>query len=206
MPKGYTTKEKIEEFLNTTVDPSIDIDFYIETAENLIDKLTGRNFIADDTASERLFDGDSTDTLLIDDCIEVTKVERGQDTYGQSFEEISAGGSSGYFKYPQNHNVKGIPITKLLLINKRWPCGNQNNRITPKWGYSEEVPADISFAATVIAGGMYNAERGGGTGDIKQERIGNYSVTYDVGAGSGGSWSSFERAKTIINNYKKWAL
>lgn len=211
--KGYTTEEKINEFLNTTIAAGA-ADDYILAAQEWIDKYSGRNFKADAAASERFYNGNSKQDLCIDDCVQVTKVERGLDAYKDSEEEISAGGQSGYFLFPNNHVTlsptvnDGHPIQTIRLRDRVWLGGFGNHTITAKWGFSVAVPDDISFAATVIAAGMYNFNRGGGgSGDIKSEKIGNYSVSYDVGTSSGSDkWGEFSRAKTIVNNYKKWSL
>jgi len=206
MAKGYTTKTKVETFLNTTI--SINIDDYIETAENIIDMLTGRNFIADTTDVVRYYSGCGSKVLLIDDAVEITKVEIGDDDYGGSFTEInevSSSDASGYFTMPENFSEDGEPITKLILRSHKFLSGIKNQKITGKWGYSVNVPADICFAATVIAGGIYNTNYGGAVASkLKSEKIGNYSVSY--GVDDEASWASFKRAVQIISNYKKWAL
>lgn len=210
MGREYTTKERVEKFLNKsiTMEDALFVEAYIMPAEEIINNLTGRFFRADEEASARLFDGDSERDLLIDDAIEITKVEVGDDDYGGSFTEvdpISGAVADGYFKYPANYDDKNIPITSLILRSRSWMAGKQNNRITAKWGYSEVPPADIQQAATILAAGIYNFNRGGATGNIKSEKIGNYSVAYDVEAVVG-NWGNFQRAKEIIDKYRKWSL
>ena len=75
--KGYTSRQQIENYLLITVDPSFytQINSWIEQIETYIDKTTGRNFIADTVASAKLYDGDGTSELLIDDCVDVTEVK-----------------------------------------------------------------------------------------------------------------------------------
>ena len=199
--KGYTTEAKIENFLNKSITTG-QADDYILATEKLIDNFTGKNFVADIVASERKFNGCGGRNILIDDCIEITKVERGLDEYGDSEEEISAGGYDGYFLFPNNYEEKGYPINEVHLRARNWIKGIQNNTITAKWGYSETVPDDVSFSATIIASGMYNYNRGGGAGSVKSEKIGNYSVSYQDEEG----WDEFNKAKLILNNYRKWNL
>lgn len=199
----YTTKAKLENFLNKSI--TEDVDTYLLAADRLIDQLTGRNFKADTIASARLFDGDGSCWLLIDDCIDVSKVEIGNDSYGGSFTEIDEGGSTGYFLYPKEISGAIEPFYKIVLMGNRFGSGLQNHKITAKWGYSELPPADIVMAATILAAGMYNAERGGGSGAVKSESIGNYSVAYDIGASSG-SWADFKQALMILQTYKKVAI
>lgn len=200
--KGYTTKTKIENYILNDIDSSFDsqIALWIEGIEKIIDKITGRNFIADSSASARLFDGDGTQELLVDDCIAITKVEVGNDDYGNSFTEIASSGADRYFLKPDNYGAKGYPISSILLRARYWPEGVQNNRITGKWGYSAAVPADIEFAATVFVAGILNQHRQGGD-QIKSERIGNYDVTYNTDK-EGDAFADFKNALAILDNYK----
>lgn len=201
--KGYTSKDDIENYMLEDIDVSFDtqIDRWIEGVENMIDKITGRNFIADALASARVFDGDDTEELLIDDCTEITKVEVGNDDYGGVFVEVPATGSGRYFTEPNNHVAKKVPIFKVTLNGQCFPCGKQNNRVTAKWGYSTTVPADIKFIATVFVCGILNQTRQGGD-QVKSEHIGDYQVTYNTD-NSNDSWADFERAKELLNGYMK---
>lgn len=201
--KGYTTETKIENFILQNIDASFSaqLDAWIEGIENYIDQYTGRNFIADSAASARLYDGDGEQDIIIDDCVEVETVEVGEDDYGGTFSTVSSSGSDRYFLEPINANVKSIPYTKVILRARYWPKGLQNNRITAKWGYSAAVPADIEFAATVLVGGICNAQRQGGD-EIKSEKIGNYQVTYNTENGQN-SFADLKRALQILDTYKK---
>lgn len=213
MPKGYTTQAEIEKFLDTTI--TIDVDSFIEAAEAIIDNITGRNFIADTVATSRQYDGDSTDELLIDDAVEIDLVEVGTNDYGASYttvDPISSSNADGYWAFIANRRdsrSEELPYTKLKLRSRSWIYGFQNHRITAKWGFSVDVPADVMFAATVIAAGIYNTGHGSsvGTGEIKSEKIGNYSVTYDVGTTNGSTgWSAFTRSKEILESYIAYSL
>lgn len=196
--KGYTTKEKIENFILQEIDDTFNtqIDEWIAAVERIIDNITGRNFKADSSASARVFDGDGTSELIVDECVEVTVVEVGNDGVGSSFSTIPSTGSDRYFTYPANHTSKQMAINKIALSARVFPCGMQNNRITAKWGYSATPPDDIVFAATVFVAGICNQQILGGS-EIKSETIGNYSVSYNTDKGDN-SWADFERAKSII--------
>lgn len=201
-PKGYTDVEAVENYMLQTIEEEYQtqVDSWIAGVEKIIEEMTGRIFIADDTASARLFDGDDTPDLLIDECVDVTKVEVGLDSYGGSFLEIGTTGSDKYFEYPENAVVKGQSIKKITLNARCFPAGRQNNRITAKWGYSVACPADIQFAATVFVAGILNQQRGGGD-KVASERIGNYAVTYSNDGRD--SYADFERAKEIVESYKR---
>lgn len=205
-PKGYTTEEILENYILNDIDATFSdqIDSWIAGIEKFIDGYTGRNFIADESATARKYDGDDTNELLIDDAVEITKVEVGNDGYGGSFDELSAGGADGYFLYPENYSVRGLPVRKIVLNSRRWPAGAQNNQITAKWGFSATVPADIQFAATVFVAGVLNQHRQGGD-EIKSEKIGNYTVTYNTDKGQN-SFGDFSKAKEILDRYRKLNL
>lgn len=204
--KGYTTKAKVERYLLTDIDTSFNtqVDEWIEGVERIIDQITGRNFIADDEPSSRVFDGDGTEKLLIDEAVEVSQVEIGNDSYGSSFSIVPNTGAGRYFTEPGNHVAKKVPISAIVLSAGAFPTGMQNNRITAKWGYSAAVPEDISFVATIFVAGIINQHRQGGD-EIKSESIGNYSVTYNTDK-ENNSWSDFENAKRILDTYKRYLL
>jgi len=200
--KGYTTEAKIENFLNISITANA-ADEYILAAEKYIDQITQRNFKADSAASARFFKGNNTDTILIDDCISVTVVQVANDEYGDSLSTVASG---GYILLPRNYVLEQIPIKQVYLKSGIWGRSNvANHKITAKWGYSENPPDDIVFVATVLAGGMYAANRSSGSGEIQTEKIGNYSVTYDTSSGQA-SWSSFERAMDILRQYIKYSI
>jgi hypothetical protein len=201
--KGYTNESKIENYLLQDIHSSFStqIDSWIEGVEKIIDKITGRNFIADSTASARLYDGDGSTELLIDEAIAITKVEVGNDSYGANFTEVVASGADRYFLKPDNYAAKELPVHKIILNARTFTSGIQNNRVTAKWGYSAAVPADIEFAATVFVAGIINQHRQGGD-EIKSEKIGNYQVTYNTDDKSN-SYADFVRAQEILKAYTK---
>ena len=200
--KGYTTEEKIESYLGDITIIGDAAENYILATEKFIDNFTGRNFIADENASSRLYNGNNRQGLIIDDCIEVAKVEVGSNYYGDSFSEIQAGGADGYYLMPPNYSSDSLPIRKIGLRSRIWIEGHANHKITAKWGYSVAVPNDISQAATIIASGMYYANRGENTGAIKSEKIGEYQVQYADTKGK----SDYEWAIGVLESYKKYEL
>ncbi len=199
--KEYTTEAKLNTFLNTTVTPG-SADDAINEAVDIIDKMTDRNFIADTVATARRFDGNDLEDLPIDECIEITVVKQGTDLYGDTSSTISEGGSGGYYPNPRDYAARGKPITAIHLRGLYWVVGYGNHEITAKWGYSEEAPEAIVFAATILAAGIYNYNRGNGGGTIKSEKIGNYSVSYENEQG----WDEYNKALAAIQGYRKYSL
>lgn len=198
--KGYTTEEKIEKYLGGITIVTGEAADYILAAQQYIDNYTNRSFKADSVASARLFDGKNKAYLFIDECIEVTKVETGDDNWGDNFTEISASGSDRYYTMPANASQVGFPIYKLGLRTRTFSAGDYpNQRITAKWGYSENVPADISQVATVIASGMYNANRTKKSGAINKKTLGEYEISFQDQKG----FNDLENSVSVLNNYKK---
>lgn len=180
----YTDQAAVETYLGKTLtaDPAA----WIAAVSAFIDKYTGRTFVTDEAPSERLFEGNSGQKLIIDDCIDVTKVEIG-DRYGDNFEE-----TTDYQAFPLNET----PKTMLGLKNRGWGVGI--HRITANWGYSASRPDDIAFAATVLVAGIANFALQTGSA-IKSETIGNYSVSYDTAQGA----ADYERAMAILDSYRR---
>jgi len=207
MDKNYTSEEKIEKFLNISITTG-DAASFILAAQTAIERFTGRSFKADSVASARLFSGNDRQALRIDDCVQVTKVEVGNDQWGDTFTELvnTSGQIPEYYLMPINYlseyAPESDPIDKIGLRSRIWISGHANHKITAKWGYSVAVPDDISFAATVLAAGMYFQNRGQKNGPIKSEKIGEYQVGYSDQKG----FNDFEQAMEILNSYKKYEI
>ena len=191
MPKGYTTKERLENYLLQSIDPSFDaqIEEWIEAVELFIEKMTGRVFISTDGSgpdSEKVFDGYGSRKLLIDDATEISIVEI-NDTVQDA---------DTYVLYPANAK----PKTRIELRGGNFPHGQQNIKVTGRWGYSDDVPMDVMLAATILVSGLINASRGIKHSNLRSETIGRYSVTY----GSDQGWKDYEQAVGILSAYKKF--
>lgn len=194
MPKGYTTRAKVENYMLTAVKPAFhsQIDRWIEDVEAYIDRQTGRNFVADDVASVRRFDGSGTCSLMIDDCVEVASVE------SPAGSEVDL---EGVLEYPANAAAKKVPVSRLESLHSSFPKGRQNVRVSAKWGFSADVPGDVEMAATVLVAGIVN-HANKPSGDVQSETIGRYSVTYRTDA----ELSDFERVKGVLKSYRKYSM
>jgi len=201
--QAYTTQAAVEGYLLETVPDALvpRLEEYISAVGAYIARYTGRQFVAEASATARVYDGDDTEVLPIDECVAITKVERGNDTYGGTFTELTLGGASGYITLPNNAAARGLPFRQIMYRGGEWPCGEQNNRITARWGYSITAPADIQFAATIFVSGIINAQQPN-AGQVSSEKIGNYSVTYKTPS----ALADYERALAILDQYKLHAL
>jgi len=188
--RGYTSKINLERYTLQTIDASFDaqITSWIESIEKFIEKYTGRIFIADTTASEKVYDGEGGSKQKFDEFISLTKVEIGEDTKT----EIE---SDNYRIYPNNDERKN----KIQLKENYFTKGYQNVTITAKWGYSINCPADLTLAATTLLAGIINYSNDA-KGKIRSESIGRYTVAYTDDQG----WQDFKRAMMILNSYKRF--
>jgi len=201
--KGYTSITKIESYLTYTIEEYFvpQVEAWIASMEKYIDNYTRRNFIADAEPSARLFDGLGGVYLGIDDCISITKVELGNDSFGDNFTEIDAGGLSGYYKLPTNNEADNYPIDKLMLRNSTWTIGIANNRVTARWGYSETVPEDIELATTLLVSLLISANSNI-AGKVTNEKIGNYQVALE----SKKDEPDYIKAIEILDSYKRYLI
>ena len=175
MDKAYTDKTKIEELLKETIDR--DLDDIILMVQQYIENKTNRVVSACDKDSARYYEGNGSDNLKIDECIEITKVENGDDYYGDGFTEIPNTGDIRYYTEPYNE----LPIDTLRLRGELWTPGKKNVRITARWGYSEEPPDDIVWVATYLSA-MFYKQQTNVAGGVQSETIGSYSVNYSLEA------------------------
>ena len=204
MSKGYTTRQQIENYLLITIDSSFhsQVDSWIEQIEKYIDQVTGRNFVADSVATERLYDGNNANILPIDDCVSITKVEQGDgsmSSVSSQWDELIK--DEDYMEYPANHTADGLPISELRTLGFVFYRGFQNVKIKAKWGYSVTVPLDIMTIATVLVSGIINYSFSA-EGEVKSMSIGRYTVTYKDEK----QWQDFDRVKGILEYYKKYDL
>lgn len=191
--KGYTDKTAIENYLLIEIDASFDeqVDEWIEAVEEYIDHETNRDFtLAEDpgTAEDRTFDGDLSNTLVIDPAKTITEVRFSEDA-----DPIDA---DQYVLYPiRKDTTKSIKLKYL-----RFPKGLQNIYIKAIWGYAS-LPKDIKFAATVLVAGIIN-NAWQSEGEVQSMTIGRYSVTYK----NKSQVDDFNRIEEILGYNKKYSF
>ena len=204
MPKNYTTRGQIENYLLITIDPTFynQVDSWMEQIEKYIDQVTGRNFVADIVATERLFDGNNANVLPLDDCVQITKVEQGDGSISvASTDWTTLKKDEDYMEYPANHLADLLPISELRSLGLVFYKGFQNVKVKAKWGYSIIPPSDITTVATILVSGIINYSLSA-DGEVKTMSIGRYSVTYKDKT----EWMDFEKAKQVLESYKKYDL
>ena len=188
-PKGYTNRGQIQNYMLHGIKDYFEsqIDDWIAQMEAYVESQTGRVFIADTEASERIYDGDGGLNLFLDECVEITKVMI-------DGVEVDSG---DYLTYPANE----FPKTRIKLKNDAGLLftteDEQNVKIEAKWGHSVLCPADISFATTVLVVGIINFA-GEMPGEVKTEKIGDYQISYKDKS----DWQDMETVKAILERYK----
>ena len=182
MNKTYTTKENIEQYLGEEITDNIDL--YILSAQEYIDKYCGRNFKESDEKETRYYNGSGNNELIIDAATEIDSVFISYDL-GNSFTEVDS-----YITEPLNE----APIVKITLRNNRFPNTKMSVKVIGKFGWSECVPKDITYCATFLASMML---KGHSAEEVASERIGDYWVNYRDVENKNGS------IKSILDKYKK---
>jgi hypothetical protein len=176
MPKGYTDKTTIENYLIQTIDTSFDsqIDAWIEAAENFIDQDTSQIFIK--KTATRYFDGNGQRELVIDSFRSITSLDI-LEVDGTTLLSLTEGPADDFLSFPYNEDTK----YKLILTNTSqigaFLSGHRRIKIVADWGEASTVPADIKLACTLLVADLIRrSQRGGGT--ISSESLGDYSVSY----------------------------
>ena len=194
---NYTDIENVENYtlqeIATAYEPQVTE--WIEAVSRMFDQMANRTIVAapEESGQEleaRYFDGNGRAVLPIDECVELGTVKVG-DEYGENFTEIA-----DPVRFPRTGAIR-----RIIHRSGIFDCGIQNVEVTGRWGYLDELPKDLEFAATVVVAGIINAQRP--TGQAKtSEKIGNYQVTYSSDRGI----ADYNRALGIVESYKRHAL
>ncbi len=180
----YIQKEDLEKHLGETITDNVDS--YIEASCKYIDNYTQRSF--KETEEEiRYYDGNGKSKLIIDPATKITKVELSTD--GTTWSEVA---TDNWEVEPYNRT----PIRSILLSWNIFYKIKRSVRITGKFGWSDSLPKDVKFCATVLASSMY---KGKSSSEISSEKIGDYQVNFEDEKGIG----DLDSVKKILDIYKK---
>lgn len=199
-PKGYTNIDAIEAYLLIDIAQYFEeqVNEWIAQVEKYIENVTNRtSFIADASATARYYDGDNTRELFIDDAVEITEISLGTDDNATVY--TSAELREDYTLYPANALTDKKPYNSIKLTSGIFPRGDQNIKITAKWGYSVAVPADIKLVATMLVADIIE-ESMSAEGEVQSMSIGRYSVTYKTEE----RWQGIKEVKDMIANYRSY--
>jgi len=166
----------------TDIDETYDdqVDSWIKTADRIIEKETGRIFEATADFEEKKYDGTGTQSLVVDDILELNKVEEED-------------GEIEVHEYPANATPK-----TWLESDSYFRKGKQNIIVSAKWGYSEYPPEDIVFASTMIVAGIINKVYPTSS-NIESESIGGYQVSFR----SKQEFTDFKRIRETLWMYRR---
>lgn len=170
--KTYTTKANIERYLLISIDSSYDsqVENWIDAMSHYINRVTNRNFDAAPAESTKVYDGNNTTRLEIDNCYDLNGVT-------VTNQETSAVTTLSVYEYPSNGTVVDWLETDNITDNEQYfRKGKQNVSVTAKFGYPA-TPNQIEHACTVLVAGIVLAQTNQ-QGEVKSEKIGDYSVTY----------------------------
>lgn len=173
----YTTKAKVEAFLNTTLSDSQNgaINDWIAWVKDYIDRYTNSTFEAS-ADTTKLYDTNGKSRIFIDPVTSITTLKV-VDSSGNVVKTLTA--NTDYSIYPLNTTVKN---EIRLLPTSTWPAfeitnGVQRLQVIGKHGEGVTVPPAIEWAATRMVASLLG--NGGSEGKtIKSETLGEYSVTF----------------------------
>jgi len=173
---NYTTEEKVEQFLNVTIDGSVSaqIDGWAAAMSRFADKYCNRTLMVEES-EVRKFSGIGSSTLHIDEACEIVSVTP---------KGGSVIASTDLLEYPLNrpHTVA------LFREGGRFDKGNANYDVDAFYGYikaetvdedtkyAEETPEELQTAVTMLVAGLVNLSRNGGD-NVQSEKVGMYSYT-----------------------------
>lgn len=185
---SYCEVSDVEAYLKTTIDEAdqAGVAQHIKAVSRIFDRMANRILVAPAVGSGEdypfeYYDGTARRKLLIDDCHDIQSVE---------VDDSELTEEDDYTAYPKNE-------PHYALIGS-WPKGDQNIKVTARFGYFDEVPDDIRLACAIVAAGVYKGTKQGQS-NIKSETIDRYSVTYTDEKGL----ADFKRSIGIIEMYRK---
>lgn len=194
----YTTEQKVEQYLNITIDPSISaqIEGWIAAMSRFADKHCNRTLMVE-TAETRTFKGAGSRTLYIDEACEIVSVtpDGGTALAASDYTTLPANrpyilaiyGEGRYFDYSDKY-----------LVNAFFGHIKAEN-VTD--GVPENVPDELQLAVTMLVGELVNLSRNGGD-DVQSEKVGLYSYTVKDLENK----QTYKTAVGLLNQYRRLAL
>jgi hypothetical protein len=170
------------------------VEQWIRGVSRYMDTLANRTLVAPAIGSGedfevRYYDGTGRASLRIDDCQEIISVSVGN-FYGDNPVTLSP---NAILPYP-----KKAPYRQMLSRSSIFYLGVQNIAVEGRFGFFNEVPADIRLSCATIVAGIINAQDKGNA-EKKSESIGNYSVSYKDATG----FNDYDNAIATVKNYLK---
>lgn len=179
---AYCTKTDIENYLQIGIDDSLDsqITAWIASATAWINRYTDRQFEA--AAAIRKYDGNGKDSLVVDDFLSLSAI------WFVSNDATSDNNSrqqtvSSFLKY-QNSDPNKTPYNKLVISpyassTIEFPIGYQNVWVHGVFGYTAEVPADISLVCTKLVASVVKVGKDDGMAQFAEADLSISYISFD---------------------------
>lgn len=181
---NYTDQAAVQNYLLTSIDGTFTAQLteWIAAQSRFMDTYCARTLV-DTEATTRLFDGDGSNTLMIDEM--------------HSISEITV---SDVVKTPYQYPANSSRKTSLVLDLDYFTRGYQNVAVTGIFAQYKDLAdaPEIKFACTVLVAGIVNANKKQND-DIASEKIGQYSVSYKTDE----QRNDFKRAMMILDNHRR---
>lgn len=148
----YATPDQVKGYINlNNAETDEQITDSIQTASRAIDKMCGRRFYADLTATARSYDVANLNRIDVDDFWTTTGLVVEGDYGGDGTFETAI---TSYEVRPLNGVVdgeSGWPYNEIRAVNVTFPtqCLRSGVRVTAKWGWSS-VPAAVKTACVIL--------------------------------------------------------
>ena len=172
----YTTKAKIQDYIQFTIDDSLDtfITDCIDMARAWIDHYCNVPSF-EGTSGYRYFDGNRRSELITDNFTTMSEVAI-MDSDGDV--DDSTTDRNDWRTYPQAIKPKtSIWLNPAGDFRADFPKGHQNIRVLATWGASTTIPKAVEMVATILVAEIlrdFNPE----LSLITSENIGDYSISY----------------------------
>ena len=169
MAKGYASTDLVQSVGNLTLTEAQRDQWRVllGAAEDTIDQITGRSFVADGTAAAyvtRLFDGDGTRTLVVDDLLTLNEL---------TVDDIVVA-STDYVLKPTNTT----PKVTIVLLYSAASRDRENVDVEGIWGYSTTPPEAIQMATAILVARKLSAPAW-----LRSQAVDGYAATYAGGTG-----------------------
>ena len=157
---GYVTLTQAKGYLGIPVADTVDdtlLEQIVESASRSIDRIAGRYFYQDSTATARYYRAVSPVSLLVDDISSTTSLTVDVSTDGTNYSTPMVY-DTDFIVEPFNAAATGRPYTMLTAIGSQYfpyPWNYRPGvRVTARWGWPS-IPDDIVEATLILVADLY---------------------------------------------------
>lgn len=157
---GYVTLTQAKGYLGIPVADTVDdtlLEQIVESASRSIDRIAGRYFYQDSTATARYYRAVSPVSLLVDDISTTTSLTVDVSTDGTNYSTPMVY-DTDFIVEPFNAAATGRPYTMLTAIGSQYfpyPWNYRPGvRVTARWGWPS-IPDDIVEATLILVADLY---------------------------------------------------